>query len=69
MITIGIDPHKQSHTAAAVNSPTGELRDQLTIASDQAGHERLIEWARPWERSACLRSRTVATSPGASSAS
>ena len=46
MITIGIDPHKQSHTAAAVNSPTGELRDQLTIASDQAGHERLIEWAR-----------------------
>jgi transposase len=46
VITIGIDPHKQSHTAAAVNSPTGELRDQLTIASDQAGHERLLEWAR-----------------------
>ena len=46
MITIGIDPHKQSHTAAAVNSTTGELSDRLTVASDQAGHERLLEWAR-----------------------
>jgi transposase len=45
VITIGIDPHKRSHTAAAVNS-TGELRAQLTIASDRAGHERLLEWAR-----------------------
>jgi transposase len=46
VITIGIDPHKQSHTAAAVNSQTGELCDRLTITSDQAGHERLLEWAR-----------------------
>ena len=46
MITIGIDPHKQSHTAAAVNSQTGELCDRLTLTSDQAGHERLLEWAR-----------------------
>jgi transposase len=46
VITIGIDPHKQSHTAAAVNSATGELLDQLTIPSDRGGHERLLEWAR-----------------------
>jgi transposase len=46
VITIGVDPHKRSHTAAAVNSATGELCDQLTVASDQTGHERLIEWAR-----------------------
>ena len=46
MITISIDPHKQSHTAAAVNSQTGEPCDQLTLASDQAGHERLLGWAR-----------------------
>jgi transposase len=46
VITIGIDPHKQSHTAAAVNSATGELCDQLTVASDNGGHERLLEWAR-----------------------
>lgn len=46
MITIGIDPHKKSHTAAAVNSTTGELCEQLTVSTDQAGHERLLEWAR-----------------------
>jgi transposase len=46
VITIGIDPHKRSHTAAAVDSATGELQDQLTITSDRAGHERLLEWAR-----------------------
>ena len=46
MITIGIDPHKRSHTAAAVDAQTGELRAELTVASDQGGHERLIEWAR-----------------------
>ncbi len=56
MITIGIDPHKRSHTAAAVNAATGELCDQLTLASDQAGHERLLEWARALgeERLFCL---------------
>jgi transposase len=46
VITIGIDPHKRSHTAAAVNSATGELCEELTVTSDQAGHERLLEWAR-----------------------
>jgi transposase len=46
VITIGIDPHKRSHTAAAVSSATGELCEELTVPSDQAGHERLLEWAR-----------------------
>jgi transposase len=46
VITIGVDPHKRSHTAAAVSSTTGEPCDQLTVASDQSGHERLLEWAR-----------------------
>ena len=46
MITIGIDPHKQTHTAAAIDAATGELLAELTVASDRPGHERLIEWAR-----------------------
>lgn len=29
-----------------MNSTTGELSDQLTVASDQGGHQRLLEWAR-----------------------
>jgi transposase len=46
VITIGVDPHKQSHTAAAVDAATGELLDTLTIAADLEGHERLRRWAR-----------------------
>jgi transposase len=46
VITIGIDPHKRSHTAAAADAATGELLDTLTVAADPAGHARLIDWAR-----------------------
>ena len=45
MITIGIDPHKDTHTAAAVADVTGQLLDELTVPGTEAGHERLREWA------------------------
>lgn len=45
MITIGIDPHKQTHTAVAV-SAVGELLDELTVAADDAGHRQLLAWAQ-----------------------
>lgn len=35
MITIGIDPHKRTHTAVAV-SGVGELLDELTIPTTAA---------------------------------
>lgn len=44
MITIGIDPHKQSHTAVAV-TPLGELLAEITVPADTAGHEELRSWA------------------------
>lgn len=46
MIVIGADPHKSTHTAAAVDSATGELRSSETVAARQAGHARLLDWAR-----------------------
>ncbi|MET0305193.1 MAG: transposase [Solirubrobacterales bacterium] len=58
MITIGIDPHKRTHTAVAV-SGVGELLDELTIPAGDGGHRRLLAWAQglhageavasPWE--------------------
>jgi transposase len=45
VITIGIDPHKDTHTAAAVKDSTGQLLDELTIATTDDGHERLRAWA------------------------
>lgn len=45
MITIGIDPHKDTHTAAAVADGTGQLLGELTIPGTAEGHERLLAWA------------------------
>lgn len=46
MIVIGADPHKSTHTAAAVCSATGELRSSETVAARTAGHAQLLDWAR-----------------------
>lgn len=45
VIVIGIDPHKTTHTAVAVEAPTGELRGELTVPATPAGAERLLSWA------------------------
>jgi transposase len=46
MIVIGADPHKSTHTAAAVEALTGELRSSETVSAREAGHERLLAWGR-----------------------
>ena len=46
-VMIGIDPHKGSHTAVAINgmeAPLGELR----VRASAARAERLVAWAAPW---------------------
>ena len=47
-VMIGIDPHKGSHTAVALDASEqflGELR--VRSAADQV--ERLVDWAAPFE--------------------
>ena len=46
MIVIGVDPHKQTHTAAAVEAALGELLDERTVKARQPGHQQLLAWAR-----------------------
>jgi transposase len=46
VIVIGVDPHKQTHTAAAVDAALGELRGERTVRARRVGHEQLLEWAR-----------------------
>jgi transposase len=55
LITIGIDPHKDTHTAAAVDDATGQLLDELTVSGTTAGHERLLAWAHELATGAGLR--------------
>jgi transposase len=46
MIVIGSDPHKRSHTSAAVGAGTGELLGSETLPATGAGHERMLAWGR-----------------------
>lgn len=46
MIVIGVDPHKQTHTAAAVQGSAGELRGERTVKARRQGQDELLVWAR-----------------------
>ena len=46
MIVIGVDPHKATHTAAAVDDGIGELLAERTVQARRTGHEELLDWAR-----------------------
>ncbi len=48
MLTIGIDPHKQTHTAVVVNE-LGVPVAQRTVAVRREGFEQLLEWGRRHE--------------------
>jgi transposase len=44
VIVVGIDPHKKSHTAVALDGATGRALDQLTVRAVDAGHRALVGW-------------------------
>lgn len=46
MIVVGIDPHKQTHTAVAVDAVSGRSLAELTVKARTPGFEHLLEWAR-----------------------
>jgi transposase len=43
-LVIGVDPHKQTHTAVAVRSGSGEFVDELCAAARAPGYAQLLEW-------------------------
>nr|WP_233899224.1 IS110 family transposase [Pseudonocardia dioxanivorans] len=47
MVVVGVDPHKHSHTAVAVDSNGREL-GQITVGNTAAELIRLLEWAQRW---------------------
>src|SRR5690348_10986438 len=47
VVMIGIDPHKASHTAVAINAAEQSLGQQRVRASAVQA-ERLLGWAQPW---------------------
>lgn len=78
MVVIGIDPHKRTHTAVAVND-LGRRLGQLTVDADETGALRLWTWASQFgeagqelrwavEDGRALAGRLVRTLIGASAA-
>lgn len=54
MITIGIDPHKRTHTAVAVND-VGQQLEEITFPADEEGQRRFLVWAHELEGDQELR--------------
>jgi transposase len=48
MLTIGVDPHKQTHSGVAVD-PLGVQVAQRTVAARREGFGQLLEWARKFD--------------------
>jgi hypothetical protein len=46
-VMIGVDPHKASHTAAALDDH-GQLLDQQRIPATLDGYQQLHQWAGRW---------------------
>ena len=45
MIVVGVDAHRDTHTAAAVNGQTAALLEDRTVRARPVGHEELLAWA------------------------
>jgi hypothetical protein len=46
-VMIGVDPHKASHTAAALDEH-GRLLGQQRIPATLDGYQQLLQWAGRW---------------------
>jgi transposase len=52
MVTIGVDAHKRSHTAVAVDA-NGRPLAETTVMATPAGHLGLVRWARRFDEQHC----------------
>jgi len=73
MIVIGVDSHKRSHTAVAVDG-TGRKLAEKTLAATSAGHLELVRWAarfadRTWALEDCRHSPVGCRTTSSSAAS
>jgi hypothetical protein len=62
MLIIGIDAHKRTHTAVAIDGHGRQLASRTTQATASADHLELIRWLTSSAPSAAGRSRIAGTS-------
>lgn len=44
-VVIGVDTHVHTHSAAAVDTATGGVLDQITVEATAEGYAELVEFA------------------------
>jgi len=67
-VVIGVDTHVHTHSAAVVDSATGGVLGEITVAATAAGYAELVEFANtyPMMRACVIRGRSkgpAATAP------
>ena len=50
MMIIGVDPHKSTHTATAVDPQTNRTVASIRIEASLADYRRLLTWAGQFDR-------------------
>src|SRR5690625_2747203 len=55
MVTVGIDPHKQTHTAVIIDSDGRRLGKALTVPDDPSAVTKLLAWAHRHAAGAAVR--------------
>ena len=46
VVTVGIDVHKDTHCAVAIDEAGRQLANPVTVRATDAGHRQLLRWAR-----------------------
>lgn len=46
MIIVGVDTHKQTHTAVAIDAVTGQVLGERTASATRSGFSEHLDWAR-----------------------
>lgn len=46
LVMLGVDPHKQSHTATALVTGSHQQLATLRVPASPSGYRQLLEWAR-----------------------
>ncbi|HEU4899884.1 MAG TPA: hypothetical protein VFX88_20305, partial [Actinomycetota bacterium] len=63
-VVIGVDTHKETHTAAVVAATTGAVLAQATVTATPVGYRQLLAWPTARVAAGSGRSRApVATAP------
>jgi transposase len=55
-LVIGVDTHKDTHTAAVVQAVSGAVVDQVTVPATPAGYQQLLRFADRQDGRRCGRS-------------